>query len=145
MGRTGEAGGVGALRGGSDRKGVCPVTGLSGDEDRGDGEVSSRNARRFPMGGTAVVRISLDSLGRAIREGADPEQVSWGVHVVRVYWSSDEARAEAERLNDVNAGKGLYYFTSLVHAEVPSEEALSYARAKAARVKGGLPDVDALK
>jgi len=68
----------------------------------------------------AIYRVYRDQL-RAPTSEEDFEAFCLGtVLAIRVLWSRDEALAEAERLNRVNAGKGAYYYC--LHTRVERRE-----------------------
>lgn len=100
--------------------------------------MGARNSRDFPMGGTAVVRANLDILDRAVHNGLSPESIERAIHVVRVYWTNEEARSDAQRLNELHGGR-VHYFTSGVHAQLPSAAKLSEVRSRQSRLE---PDAD---
>lgn len=65
--------------------------------------------------GFAVVRIARDQL-RIPSDDADFDAfVDGAIKVVNVFFSLQEAKAEAERLNELQKGKGLYYYCQHTH------------------------------
>lgn len=67
--------------------------------------------------GFAVIRIARDQL-RIPRNDADFEAlVDGAIKVVSVFFSLQDAKAEAGRLNELQKGKGLYYYCQHTHID----------------------------
>jgi len=70
--------------------------------------------------GFAVIRIARDRL-RPPTNDAEFEAFALGlIKVVRVVSSIDEARFEVDRLNNLQAGKGDYYYYQHTHVHFSS-------------------------
>jgi hypothetical protein len=89
------------------------------------------------------VRVDLDLLARAVARGMSTNDVETAVAVLRVFWRSGEAEAEAERLNAAQHGKGVWYFPKGLHAAIPSDVDVEKARTLAARAGGSRSASDA--
>ncbi len=78
-------------------------------------------ARGF-LPAAALLRVYRDQLKVPANDDEFDAFCSGGVSVIRVYWSSNEAQVEADRLNELNGHKGAFYFCQHARVQEPQSD-----------------------